>query len=271
MSVSESTTPRVTAQDLRFVDGKAIVLPAWFKGETGWSNMKLPDVYVSDSVQLYPVGTKYIDGDRVFHYGYCNDNSSVGGRAMGGMMNVAVAKAVTNDAVVEPVGETEIKIEDTTSTVDQWAGGYYMPRIHPYSCHRVLSNTVSDGEHCVLTLERGLLTATAASEDGFLNQNMYSKLSCQLPNAGKDDASVMGVNLVTAVASEWLWIQTWGPCYISGGDELLGVAAGDREAKFHQDGTLMCPATVSQTQRAGYAINETDGTSTWFVFLQLAC
>ena len=146
-----------------------------------------------------------------------------------------------------------------------------MPRVHPYSSHRVLSNLANDGEHMTLTLERGLLTAMAVSEDGFLNQNQYSKLSCQLPNAGKDDASVMGVNLVTAVASTWMWIQTWGPCYISGGDELLGVTGGDRDAWFHQDGTLMCPATVVQTQRAGYAINETDGTSTWFVFLQLAC
>jgi len=260
-------------QSIEMCDGQYLVLPKWKGGEANVNRgLTVPDVYVLDSTQKYPIGTKFVDGDRVFHYGYCYSNDSIGTRSMGGMMNVAVAKAVTHDAVIEPVGETEIKIEDTTSTVNQWAGGYYMPRVHPYSCYRVLSNTVSDGEHSILTLERGLLVATTASlASSYLNQNQYSKLSCQLPNAGKDDASVMGVNLANAIAGRWMWIQTWGPCYISGGDELLGVAGGDRDAKFHQDGTCMCPATVDQTQRAGYAINETDGTSTWFVFLQLAC
>lgn len=252
-------------------DGKYIVLPVWVSGQEDLINLAHPDPYVTDAIQKYPIGTKFVDGDRVFHYGYCNDNSSVGGRAMGGMMNVAVAKAITADAVIHAIEETEIVIEDTTSVVDQWAGGYFMPRVHPYSSYRVISNTVSDGEHMTLTLERGLLTAMTSGEDGFLNQNPYSKLSCQLPNAGKADTSAMGVNLVLAVAGTWMWVQTWGPCYISGGDELLGSGDTLREAYFHQDGTLMCPAAFGQTQRAGYAINECDGTSTWFVQLQLAC
>lgn len=253
-------------------DGKYIVMPAWYSGEPDgkWGNLAHPDVYVLDTQQQYPVGTKFVDGDRTFHYGYFFQDNSVGTRAMGGIVNRATAQAITAKAVVHAVGETEIVIVDSSSAVDLWAGGYLMPRVHPYSYYRVRSSTVSDGTDVILTLERGLLTAMASGEDGFLNQNMYSKLGCELPNAGRTDVSVVGVNLVLAIDDRWMWIQTWGPCYVSGGDERLGAAGERREAYFHQDGTLMCPGSFGQTQRAGYAINECDDTSTWHIFLQLA-
>ena len=54
--------------DLRRVDGKTVLMPAWFQGATGWANLSLPNVYKADSVQQYPEGTKYVDGERVFYY-----------------------------------------------------------------------------------------------------------------------------------------------------------------------------------------------------------
>jgi len=266
-------------QSIEMHDGQYIVLPKWKGGEDDVNRtLAIPDVYVLDSSQKYPIGTKFVDGDRVFHYGYIYSVASGADRTMGGMKNIATAKAVTFDAVEHAIGETELIIEDTTSTVNQWAGGYLMPRVSSaelgygnYSSFRVLSNTAHSGGHCTLTLDRGILHEIPASDDGFLNQNMYSKLSCQLPNAGKDDASSMGVNLVRAVASRWVWIQTWGPCYVTGGDELLGVAGECRTGYFHQDGTIYAPSDPGCRQMAGYAINESDGTSTWFVYLMLAC
>lgn len=259
-------------------DGKYVVLPVWVEGAAGYGNLAHPDPYVLDTYAKYPIGTKFVDGDRVFHYGYISTVISQASRAMGGLMNIATAQAVTFDAVAHEIGETEIVIEDISSTVNQYAGGYLMHRVSSaalgygkYSSFRVVSNTVSDGEHVTLTLDRGLVVEIPASDDGFLNQNMYSKLSCQLPPGGKDDASCMGIGLVRAVASRYIWIQTWGPCYITGGDERLGGGGDRRNAVFAQDGTLLCPATRNQQQDAGYAINECDGTSTWYVFLQLAC
>lgn len=252
-------------------DGKYIVMPVWYSGEPYWGKLVHPDPYVLDAQQQYPVGTKFVDGDRRFHYGYCHAKASATGRAMGGMKNLAEAQAITAKAVIHAVGETEIVLVDNTSTLNQWAGGYFMPRVHPYSTLRVLSNTAHDGTNVTLTLERGLLTAMASGEDGFLNQNKYSKLGCELPNAGRDDTSSMGVNLVEAEAGKWLWIQTWGPVYLSGGDELLGASADARMGFFHQDGTLYSPADPSLLQPAGYAINQSGTTATWYIQLQLDC
>ncbi len=54
--------------DLRRNDGKTVFMPSWFQGETGWGNLGLPNVYKADSAQLYPAGTKFVDGERVFYY-----------------------------------------------------------------------------------------------------------------------------------------------------------------------------------------------------------
>ena len=187
-------------------------------------------------------------------------------------MNIAQESYSTAKAVAHVVGETEIVIVDSTSAVNLYAGGYYMPRVHPYSSHRILSSTANDGTNVTLTLERGLLTELASGGRGFLNQHPYSKLSCQLPNAGDTFTSAMGVNLVTAVASTYLWVQSWGPCFISGGDELLGKAATIRTATFHQDGTLHAALdSEDEFQLAGYAIPKSSTSlSTWFVYLQIA-
>lgn len=246
--------------------------PAFYEGQKGWGNHNEPDVYVVDVNQDYPIGTFFHHGSESFCYGYCHENVSVGGRAMGGMMNVAAEVYSTAKAVAHVVGETKIVIVDNTSTVNQWAGGYYMPRVHPYSSHRILSSTAHDGTNVTLTLERGLLTELASGGRGFLNQHPYSKLSCQLPNAGDTFVSAMGVNLVTAVAGTYMWVQSWGPCYVTGGDELLGKAATIRTATFHQDGTLHAALdTEDEFQLAGYAIPKTSTSlSTWFVYLQIA-
>ncbi len=59
----------IIEHDVRRNDGKSILMPAWFQGETGWGNLALPNVYKADSPQVYPAGTKYVDGERVFYYG----------------------------------------------------------------------------------------------------------------------------------------------------------------------------------------------------------
>lgn len=59
---------RTINQDLRRVDGKTIYMPAWSRGEKGWGNLSLPNVYKADSSPQYPAGTKFQDGERIFYY-----------------------------------------------------------------------------------------------------------------------------------------------------------------------------------------------------------
>lgn len=268
-------------QNIRLADAKGVVLPPWTDVDGDIiPNLAIPDVYVLDAIQKYPIGAKFIDWNKVFYYGYCSEKNSVAGRASGGMKNAAVVFEDETDAVVEPVGETEIVVTNPANDVtkNKFAGGDYMPYTTTgLSTYRILSNTKAAGGKFTVTLERGLLVASTSGMTVRLSRNQYAELCCELPNAGKHYSSSMGVNLVEAEAGKWLWIQTYGPCYVHGGDELLGVDSADRMGYFHIDGSLLTPvnpaegAVGNNLQIAGYAINRGDGTaSAWYVFLQLA-
>ena len=250
--------------------------PTWYEGQKGWGNHHEPDAYVADANPNYPVGTKFTDGDRTFIYGYVYSVASGANRAMGGMMNMAYQQDVTTSAVIEPVGETAISIVGTTpaTTANQWAGGYAMPYAHPLSSYRILSNTAESGSAFTMVLERGLLTATSSGMTWHINQHPYSKMSCQLPNAGDESTSCIGVGLVRPTATNYMWVQTWGPCYCHGGDDLAGAADYIRDVRFAIDGSLLSPASYGNSQYAGYALpkTETGGThkATWFIYLMIA-
>lgn len=249
-------------------DGKYIVLPPWVSNQQGYANLAIPDPYVADSVQKYPIATKFVDGERVFHYGYASVEDAVATKANIGIFCAVVSKeSLTLDAVIYPVGSTEIVIEDTGATVDEYAGGFYMPRTNPYGCFRILKNTVSDGEHVTLTLERGTLSATTASQgSNKLIANKYSKMGCSWA-AGRDDVSWLGITLCDWAVSKWQWIQTWGPCAVVPYNEEIGATPGARQAVFHIDGTARL--YVANYQNMGYGIPHSGSTSTWWINLQV--
>ena len=49
-------------------DGRSLVMPAWKGGQEGYGNLALPDIRDVDTMQKYPIGTKLLDGERVFYY-----------------------------------------------------------------------------------------------------------------------------------------------------------------------------------------------------------
>ena len=59
-------------QSLINVGSRRIELPPWYDGlgDQIWGSTTLPDLSVADSSQKYPLGTKYVDGERIFKYGY---------------------------------------------------------------------------------------------------------------------------------------------------------------------------------------------------------
>ena len=253
--------------------------PIWYAGQKGWGNHHKPDVYVQDTNQNYPVGTKFVEGDRTWIYGYVQHDEDAGERAGVGLLNIADELVEASDAVVHAIGETEIVIEDTTSTVNLWAGGYMMCRTHPTIQYRILESTANSGGHITATLDRGLVVAIAASQNIRLNQYQYKKL-CTSRSAGRHQSSIMGVAPIISQASKYTWIQTWGPAVIVGGDEVPGSAASLRMCQFNIDGTLVYngwDGTVSGNgfEMAGYLIPQTssDGganyTASWHVFLIL--
>ena len=259
---------QITRQKLIAYNGKMVILPVWAGGQVGYGKLTHPDPYQKDTAQLYPNGTKFIDGDRVFHYAYCDTEDAAAAKANIGMFcSVVASESVTLYAAAYAAGTTEVVILDAAATVNQYAGGFYMPRTNPYSCFRILSNTVSDGTNVTLTLERGTLSATTASQgSNKVIGNKYSKIGCSWA-AGRDDVSWLGITLVDVTASRWQWIQTWGPCAVVPYNEEIGASAGARQAVFHIDGTARL--YVANYQIMGYGIPHSGTTATWWINLQV--
>ncbi len=266
-------------QSLVYKNSKAIVLPVWVEGEAGYGNLAHPDPYVLDTYQKWPIATKFIDGDKVFHYGYLGTIAAGSLTRSGlGMQNIDDMDKPTADAVIHAVAETEIVIEDTASGLNKWAGGMFMNYVAPYfTGHRVLSNTAHDGEHVTLTLERGLITAMASSQaSNELYANPFRTLgSSRL--AADLSAPVVGVLIIAPVASRYCWVQTWGTCIVCGGDENPGSDSGLHMGQFNFDGTLIWVGWTGTTTNtgpiyAGHLVNDTGSATTaqHQVFLMLA-
>jgi hypothetical protein len=255
-------------QNIRHYNGKTIILPSWKGGDKGHGNLAVPDVYDNETIQNYPIGTKFLDADRIFYYGYNTTEDATATKANIGVFCAVVAKdSLTLTATAYAAGSTEIVIEDTAAAVNEYAGGLYMPRTNPYACFRVLENTVSDGEHVTLTLEHETMSATTASQgSNKLCGHPFSKVGCTWA-AGRDDVSWLGVTLKDFATSKYQWYQTWGPALVVPYNEELGASAGARQAVFHIDGTSRL--YVANYQIMGFAYPHTGTTATWFMMLQV--
>lgn len=250
-------------------DGGRVILPPWNDKETkGLTNLDTPDPYQKDVTQLYPIGTTYIEGDRVFKYTYCDTEDAAATKANIGMFCSVVSKeSVTLYAAAYAAGVTEVVIADASAVANAYAGGFYMPRTNPYSCFRILKSTVSDGTYVTLTLARGTLSATTSGQgSNKIIANKYSAIGCSWA-AGRDDVSWLGITLVDVTTSRYQWIQSWGPCAVVPYNEEIGASAGARQAVFHIDGTARL--YVANYQIMGYGIPHSGTTATWWMNLQV--
>ena len=275
-------------QDITMRDGKYVQMPVWFSGEPNglWSKLAFPNPHarssVGDVLQDYPVGTRFVDGDRTFHYGAINQVVT-GNKANIGVFNINELDIVTWGATAGIAGDTVVGVlastmdVDTTPARDFFAGGYFMPRTNPYSSYRVLASTTETGGRTSgevdLTIDYGLVEAVAASVAScHLNRNEYTKLSQQWAG-GINYATCPGVTLIDPIAGTHQWVQTYGPCFVVPYNEEIGATLGDHDCFFHIDGTIKVQTRASGAlnQRAGYMINSsgTGTQATWFIKLQI--
>lgn len=276
--------------DIRSVDGKYIQMPRWISGEPDdvWGKLSFPNPHANSSVgdtrQLYPVGTKFVDADRTFFYGYVAtvytaNKANIGmfnGKESGSGTGTVTWGATAGVAGDEKVGILASGLTDTTPARDDFAGGWLLPRTNPYSSYPVIASSVSgkttSGE-VDLTLAYGLVEAVSASQGScFLNFSEWKGL-VQHWAGGLDYATIPGVTLIDPIASTWQWVQAWGPCYVVPYNEEIGATVNNHDCFFHIDGTikLQTRAAGALNQRAGYMLNSSGSgsTSTWLIRLQI--
>ena len=209
--------------DLRVVDGRTLVMPVWKGGQEGYGNMSIPDIRDVDSVQKYPIGTKLLDGERVFYYGKA---SSVGiSKTDYGIKNgyrqhvrygAVTAVAVAGDKEITiTVNASDGVLGDGDIAVNELAGGFVVVFNHDedaFVC-RILENTATDGGGDItLTLQDEIPVALATGNVDHAECMAHWALGCEY-NTDTEEP-VIGVAHAKVAANSWFWLQTWGPCWL---------------------------------------------------------
>lgn len=228
---------------------------------------KLQDIHEASTVQNYDIGTRLVEGDRVFRYCKAGANLS---RFIGGFnenqwpINAALTIAAT-------AGSQTMSIPETTCVKNYYAGGFIALFSSPLQFYRILSNTASDGAECILTLETTIKTTLAIG--GWVTG--YPSPYIDLRNVGSSTGynTVLAVPVVDVPSGSYFWGQTWGPCYAVADGTVPGITTRAREVFWAESGNIepYADAGAGLGQSAGYLIPRTEsGSGDQFYMLQIS-
>lgn len=198
--------------DLRRVNGQTIYMPPWAEGEEGWGNLELPDVYAEDAVQKYPIGTKFVEGDRSFRYSYAATGLYCGmGAHDGGIVKLFTLALAGGQAA----GVEFITIPDTdlTHTANYWAGGFIAVEGWGPWIRNIISSTASDGSTVDVYLDK-VTPAALTTNKVQVVRNPYAAVTRGM-TLGAGTAKIMSIvcfPLLVVTSGRHFWGQTWGPC-----------------------------------------------------------
>lgn len=278
---------RIINHDIRVVDGRYIQMPVWFRGEPdrAWGNLTLPNPHanssVGETVQQYPLGTKYVDGDRTFFYGYVSVVYTAN-KANIGMFNLNKDDVVTWGATAGVAADTKIGVlantltDGATPSADDYAGGWLMPRTNPYSSYRVVKSSAADATtsgEVDIYIDHGLVEAVTLSQGScYLCKSPWGKLY-QHWAGGLDYVTCVGATLIDPIASTWQWVQSYGPAFLVPYNDQLGATANVHHGAWHIDGSIEKLSEATDRQLAGYMLpnRATQTTATWLIQLQGIC
>lgn len=256
----------------------------WLSPNPSYVNLSIPDLSKPDSSQLYDIGTAYVFNGKCYYYAYCT--AAVKSRVAAECsydQTLSYRACPTTTAIygteiyvttVSPDGPNS----DGTFAVDYMKGGDLTVFAHgstvtddDFSRGIIASSAVATAGSMKLTLDAPIPhEVTAATSIIEANASQYAGI--------KTGASVnypkVGLPACVAAATQWVWVQTWGKCWIAP-QSNVGVA-GAIGIVFRHDGSLeKTDQTVSATissQYAGYCVTGlAAGTqSAPIVYLQIA-
>lgn len=267
--------------DIRSVNGKYIRMPAYKGGQSGWGNLAIPSPYTESTKALYPIGTKFVDDDRIFRYVYAG-NSCTRGRVLQSW-NAYSTGTTREYALIATAGVADdTTIECTTQgtvTANLFAGGYCIVTAGGKLMYRVESNTATSGSTFINTLDNPIRNAIADSDYIQVVRDKYADVRYLSSGEQAGWGSGVCVPHWTITSSSYSWGQTWGPCTLALMDDL-GASISERGLVMLNDGAVWkTSADVTKGyQYIGYMIPYTgagpsgvDAAGAWaMVELQLA-
>jgi len=231
--------------DLRVVDGRTIYMPGWVENQDGWGNLKIPDLSLADSAQKYPLGTKYVDGDRTFKYakfmGTVNPDLGCKDTQPQAVAYAAIQAAALQYAttIAITVGATDGIAGDGVIAVNALAGGYVVvfDASSKAFTRQIQSNTVvaSGGGTMTVVLTDPIPVALIATTDHA--ECMASPYSYMTAYTGNDKGAVMGMPQLVYTSGQFGWVQTWGPTWIAP-QAAVGSGSNNRIGIFRHDGSI---------------------------------
>lgn len=189
-------------------------------------------------------------------------------------------------ATASAIGDTDITVDGGDEgdwDLDELRGAFIIIHTHTDLKHQfrgIVGNSVSDSDgNITIYLDSPLTHTITSSHSVEVHLNPYSSVRQANSTTGKPGShysSVAGIpNKHTTVANEYLWIQTWGPCWVNP-HGTLGYAstAGERQLIFDWEGSVSfegdAVGTGASMQDAGFQIErQTSGTGSAFFMLQI--
>lgn len=257
---------KTTYNPIRQKDG--IIVDQILSGGNMLVGGKFQDIHTPSTTKNYDIGTRLVEGDRVFRYCRAGANLS---RFIGGFnenqwpINAALTVAAILNA-------TTMSVPDASCAVNAYAGGYIAIFTSPLQFYRILSNTVSDGANTVLTLETPLRVGAAIGVWVTGYPSPYADLR-NITSGATGYNSVMAVPVCDVPSGSYFWGQTWGPCYAVADGTVPGITKDKREVFWAESGNIE-PYTDSGAgngQLAGFLIPRTEsGSGDQFYMLTLS-
>ena len=211
--------------------------------------------YTVEATQRFVWGTRYLMWDgRVYKYAYASAAvySYHGARnSLDAALGLTVAP--DNTAVA---GSRFINPTLASRVVDDLVGGlavmYNIGTSIDNTCTRGIIGNEASATTTKIYLDYPLDTAVTTSDYIEVYENPYSSLS----HVTEAYSAWMGVPAKSAAASRNLWLQTWGPALVSGGEDIDDPSADSRVLVWGSNCVLYKLATKTSGQVAGYILNQ---------------
>ena len=231
--------------------GKATVRQLHSSGLIGHNDAPDWEFLYETSVITDPrfvVGDRVVTPDgRVYRYAKATNilSSCKFGVKFYGQIGDGVATQVAASAAL---GDKEIKIAASGVAKDEYRGGYFMAHVAIQQFRGIIGNTATDGDGKIIVyLDAALTNALVASSSYCeLIQSPYANVRLTAgPSgglSGNDYSSVAGIpNIITTVADQFVWLQTWGPIWINPHGSSLqdaGITGSERQLVFDCEGSV---------------------------------
>ena len=221
----------------------------WGATPHDFSGNNILGVRAVETTQRFVYGTRYTTWDgRVFKY--CNAVAAVYSYH-GARCNEGSILSWTVSPVTQAAGDRFASYTGTGRLEDDLAGGFFMT--HDASAtdtswfFGIIGNDTSGASTTRVYLDGAFPVDITTSDNQEVFENPYRELT----EATSGVFAWIGVPANTASATQKFWCQTWGPAYISPGEDL-GTTSDDRVLKWASNAALFTDTSKAAGQIAGY-------------------